>query len=51
MKHGKNPNVAQAMLIKAKGLIPSEWLVTKNTSDTLEIVKRGTRETITLAKG
>lgn len=40
MKHGKKPTVAQRKLIGSKGLITENWLVTKDTPDTMVLVHR-----------
>lgn len=40
MKHGQNPTREQKKLIASKGLDPAVWLVTKNTSEKLELVHR-----------
>lgn len=39
MKNGKAPTREQKKM-KAHGLIPENWLVVKNLSDTLEVVSR-----------
>jgi hypothetical protein len=42
MKHGKKPKKNQKIAIKAAGLDPKEWLITKNLVDKgeLHIVNR-----------
>jgi len=45
LKHGRNPTVAQANLIRSikasgKNLDPAKWLIVKNTSTELVIVNR-----------
>lgn len=40
MKHGKNPTANQRKFIKSWGLVPENWLVTKDTPDRMELVHR-----------
>lgn len=40
MKNGKVPTLEQKKIMKAHGLQPDEWLVVKNLSDVLVVVKR-----------
>ena len=40
MKHGKAPTREQKIIMKAHGLIPENWLIVKNLSNTLVIVSR-----------
>lgn len=40
MKHGKKPTARQKQLMTDKDLDCREWLVTKDTPDTMEIVHR-----------
>lgn len=40
MKNGKVPTREQKQIIKAHGLVPGNWLVVKNLSDTLVVVSR-----------
>ena len=40
MKHGKKPTVNQCKFIKANGLNPENWLVTKDTPTEMELVHR-----------
>lgn len=40
MKHGKRPSKKQKIFIKSWGLIPENWLVTKDTPDRMELVHR-----------
>ena len=40
MKHGKRPNVRQCKLIQAWGLDPADWLIVKDTPESMTIVHR-----------
>lgn len=40
MKNGKRPTLAQKKLLKSKGLIPENWLIVKDTPESMEIVSR-----------
>lgn len=40
MKNGKAPTREQKIMMKAHGLVPENWLVVKNYSDSLEVVSR-----------
>lgn len=40
MKNGRVPTLEQKKILKAHGLVPDNWLVVKNLSDTLEVVSR-----------
>lgn len=40
MKHGKRPTVAQCKLMQAFHLNPQNWLVVKDTPETMTIVFR-----------
>ena len=56
MKHGRNPTVAQANLIKSikasgKNLDPAKWLIVKNTSTEMIIVHRESSRQRTISKG
>jgi hypothetical protein len=39
-KNGKRPTVRQQNAIRAAGLNPHEWLVSKNLPDVLHLIKR-----------
>lgn len=45
MKHGKKPTREQRKFIKKKGLIPENWLVTKDTPERMELVHRHSDKT------
>lgn len=40
MKNGKKPTLEQKKIMKAHGLVPDNWLVVKNLTDSLTIVSR-----------
>lgn len=40
MKNGKRPTLAQKKLLKAKGMVPENWLIVKDTPEFMEIVSR-----------
>ena len=40
MKNGKNPTVAQKKALKAVGLSPDNWLISKDTPESMLIVHR-----------
>lgn len=40
MKNGKKPTLEQKKIMKAHGLVPENWLVVKNLTDSLTIVSR-----------
>lgn len=40
MKNGKKPTLEQKKIMKAHGLVPENWLVVKNLSDSIEVVSR-----------
>lgn len=40
MKNGKKPTLRQKMEMRSHGLVPENWLVVKDTTDTLEVVSR-----------
>lgn len=40
MKNGKKPTLRQKMELRSHGLVPENWLVVKDTTDTLEVVSR-----------
>jgi hypothetical protein len=40
MKHGKRPTRKQKLLIKSRRLNPANWLVIKDTPDSMEIIHR-----------
>ena len=40
MKNGKKPTLRQKKLMRCHGLDPDAWLVTKDTTEILEVVNR-----------
>lgn len=40
MKIGKKPTLRQKMFMREHRLVPENWLVVKDTPDTLEVVSR-----------
>lgn len=40
MKNGKRPTLEQKKIIRSHGLVPENWLVVKNQSDTITVVSR-----------
>ena len=40
MKNGKKPTLEQKKIMKEHGLVPENWLVVKNLSDSIEVVSR-----------
>ncbi|MBQ9250794.1 MAG: hypothetical protein IJ179_10580 [Oscillospiraceae bacterium] len=40
VKNGKKPTLKQKKLMRCHGLDPDAWLVTKDTTETLEVVNR-----------
>ena len=49
MKNGKKPTLEQKKIMKAHGLVPENWLVVKNLSDSIEVVSRMSMKIETLA--
>ena len=45
MKHGCKPSKKQAIFIKAHGLNPENWFITKNTPTELHLVNRWSDKT------
>ncbi|MFV0399092.1 MAG: DUF6906 family protein [Oscillospiraceae bacterium] len=50
MKHGKRPSREQKTILKRFGFNPSDWLISKNTSEELVIVCRFTGKHHTIPK-
>lgn len=46
MKNGKKPTLEQKKIMKAHGLVPENWLVVKNLSDSIEVVSRASLKKI-----
>lgn len=46
MKNGKKPTLKQKKLMRAHGCDPDDWLVTKDTTELLEIVNRASLKRI-----
>lgn len=46
MKNGKKPTLKQKKLMRSHGYDPSKWLVTKDTTELLEIVSRASLKRI-----
>lgn len=40
MKNGKKPTLEQKKVMKAHGLVPENWLVVKNLTDSIVVVSR-----------
>lgn len=40
MKNGKKPTLEQKKIMKAHGLVPENWLVVKNLTDSIVVVSR-----------
>ncbi|NBH99636.1 hypothetical protein D7Y41_32070 [Anaerotruncus sp. 1XD22-93] len=40
IKNGKNPTLKQKMFMRSQGLRPENWLVIKDTANTMEVVSR-----------
>lgn len=51
MKHGKRPTVAQCKLMTKWNLDAADWLVVKDTPETMTVVRRGDRtQTVEISK-
>lgn len=46
MKNGKKPTLRQKKEMRSHGLVPENWLVVKDTPDTLEVVSRVSLEKV-----
>lgn len=50
MKNGKNPTVAQKKALKAAGLNPENWLISKDTPESMLIIHRVSDKARTVRK-
>ncbi len=50
MKHGKNPTVKQKKQLQVMKVNPDNWLISKDTPETMVIIHRVTGESRTIRK-
>lgn len=50
MKNGKNPTVSQKKALKAAGLNPENWLISKDTPESMLIIHRVSGKARTVRK-